>query len=259
VASSHPAVLAGARAAIASLLDSDRPRILVGIAGPPAAGKSTLAGTLATALRAEYGPDASVAVPMDGFHLANAELARLGLADRKGAPETFDAAGFAALLRRLREPVDGEVVYAPEYSRVLHESIGSAIPVPAAVRVVVVEGNYLLLPRPPWDAVRATLDLVLYLEAPAPALVDAGARAGGGDGLGGAQRRGQRGADRRYPPLRRRHPLSPVISGSLAPLLGAALAGVRRTPCARCQRRGRGSRGLRRRRQRDWRADSSAT
>jgi pantothenate kinase len=173
VASSHPAVLAGARTAIASLLSSDRPRILVGIAGPPAAGKSTLAGTLAASLRGEFGPGASVAVPMDGFHLANAELARLGLEDRKGAPETFDAAGFAALLRRLCAPADGEVVYAPEYSRVLHESIGGAIPVPAAVRVVVVEGNYLLLPRPPWDAVRAVLDVALYLEAPDPARVDA--------------------------------------------------------------------------------------
>jgi pantothenate kinase len=173
VASSHPAVVAGARAAIASLLDSDRERILVGIAGPPAAGKSTLAGTLAASLRGEFGPDASVAVPMDGFHLANAELARLDLEDRKGAPETFDAAGFAALLQRLRAPAQGEVVYAPEYSRVLHESIGGAIPVPATVRVIVVEGNYLLLPRPPWDAVRAALDLVLYLDAPDHARVDA--------------------------------------------------------------------------------------
>jgi pantothenate kinase len=173
VASSHPAVLAGARSAVAPLLESGRTRILVGIAGPPAAGKSTLAVTLAAALRTEFGPDGAVAVPMDGFHLANAELARLGLANRKGAPETFDGAGFAALLRRLSAPVDGEVVYAPEYSRVLHESIGGAIPVPAAVRVVVVEGNYLLLPRPPWNAVRPVLDLALYLEAPAPARVDA--------------------------------------------------------------------------------------
>ena len=173
MASSHPVVLAGARSAVAPLLESGRTRILVGIAGPPAAGKSTLAVTLASALRAEYGPDAAVAVPMDGFHLANAQLARLGLSDRKGAPETFDAAGFAALLHRLRAPVDDEVVYAPEYSRVLHESIGGAIPVPAAVRVVVVEGNYLLLPRPPWDAVRPVLDLALYLEAPAPVRVDA--------------------------------------------------------------------------------------
>lgn len=173
MASSHPAVLAGARSALAPLLESDHSRILVGIAGPPAAGKSTLAVTLASALRAEFGPDAAVAVPMDGFHLANAQLARLGLSDRKGAPETFDGNGFAALLHRLRAPVDGEVVYAPEYSRVLHESIGGSIPVPAAIRVVVVEGNYLLLPRPPWDAVRSVLDLALYLEAPAPVRVDA--------------------------------------------------------------------------------------
>jgi pantothenate kinase len=184
VASSHPAVLAGARTAIDTLLASDRHRLLVGIAGPPAAGKSTLAGTLVGTLCAEFGPGASVAVPMDGFHLANAELAQLGLADRKGAPETFDAAGFASLLYRLREPVDGEVVYAPEYSRVLHESIGGAIPVPAAVRVVVVEGNYLLVPKPPWDAVRSALDLVLYLEAPDPVRVDALVRRQMSRGLG---------------------------------------------------------------------------
>ncbi|GAA5191523.1 nucleoside/nucleotide kinase family protein [Rugosimonospora acidiphila] len=170
---SHPAVLAGARAAIEPLLASGDDRILVGIAGPPAAGKSTLAATLASALEHEFGPDAAVAVPMDGFHLANAQLSRLGLTDRKGAPETFDGWGFAALLARLRSPADGEVVYAPEYSRVLHESIGGAIPVPAATRIIVVEGNYLLLPEVPWTSVRKLLDLVLYLDAATPVRVDA--------------------------------------------------------------------------------------
>ena len=127
---SHPAVIAGAREALAPLADSDRRRILVGITGPPAAGKSTLAATLAEALRSAYGSGAAVAVPMDGFHLANAELHRLGLANRKGAPETFDVAGFVNLLRRLREPDEREVVYAPEFNRALNEPVGSAIPVP---------------------------------------------------------------------------------------------------------------------------------
>ena len=133
---SHPAVLAGAREALAPLVDSDRRRILVGITGPPAAGKSTLAATLAEALRSAYGSGAAVAVPMDGFHLANAELHRLGLANRKGAPETFDVAGFVNLLRRLREPDEREVVYAPEFNRALNEPVGSAIPVPASARFV---------------------------------------------------------------------------------------------------------------------------
>ena len=166
--SSHPAVLGGAREALRPLLDADRHRILVGITGAPAAGKSTLATSLVEALRAEYGPTAAIGVPMDGFHLANAELSRLGLANRKGAPETFDAAGFVHLLRRLRSPHEGEVVYAPSFNRGLNESIGSAIPVAAGVRTVVVEGNYLLLPQPPWSAVRDLLDLTLYLDAPTP-------------------------------------------------------------------------------------------
>jgi pantothenate kinase len=173
VVRSHPVVLSGAREALRPLLDSDRPRILVGIAGPPAAGKSTLAISLADALRRDHGPDAAVAIPMDGFHLANAELERLGLANRKGAPETFDAAGFVHLLSRLGTPDEAEVVYAPEFNRSLNESIGSAIPVPASVRTVVVEGNYLLLPRPPWARVRDLLDLVLYVDAPTPTRIEA--------------------------------------------------------------------------------------
>ena len=173
MARSHPVVLSGARGALDPLLASGRRRILVGIAGPPAAGKSTLAVSLADALRREYGPDAAVSVPMDGFHLANPELVRLGLADRKGAPETFDAAGFVHLLTRLRAAPEDEIVYAPQFNRALNESIGSAIPVPPSVRVVVVEGNYLLLPDPPWAPVRTLLDLVLYVDAPTPTRVQA--------------------------------------------------------------------------------------
>ena len=132
---------------------------MVGIAGPPGAGKSTLASDVAAAL----GPDA-VVVPMDGFHLANAELERLGLANRKGAPETFDARGFVALLERIARA--DELVYAPAYSRVLHESIGGAIAIPRTARVIISEGNYLLVPTEPWARVRALLDVAIYLDAP---------------------------------------------------------------------------------------------
>jgi pantothenate kinase len=172
VAASHPLLIAAARNALAPLLDSGRPRLIVGIAGAPAAGKSTLAVSLTNALRAEFGEHGAVAVQMDGFHLANAELARLGLADRKGAPETFDAAGFVHLLRRLREPAP-ETVYAPVFNRTLNESIGSAVPIPPRVRCIVVEGNYLLVPRQPWAPVRDLLDLALYVEAPNGVRMDA--------------------------------------------------------------------------------------
>jgi len=160
---SHPDLVDGARAAIDMVLRSGRPRLLIGIAGAPAAGKSTLASSLTRALNREFGPSTAVAVGMDGFHLANSQLIRLGLTGRKGAPDTFDVAGFVSLLRRLRDRE--ELVYAPEYSRTLHESIGSAIPVPAGVRVILIEGNYLLIPGGAWAQVRPLLDFAIYVEA----------------------------------------------------------------------------------------------
>lgn len=156
-------LLADTLALVRPALATGTGRLLVGIAGPPAAGKSTLARAVADALVEQDGVPA-VAVGMDGFHLANAELARLGLSDRKGAPETFDAYGFVHLLRRLRAA--DEPVYAPTYSRVVHESIGSALPVPVDTRVVVVEGNYLLLRAQPWARVRELLDLAVYVAVP---------------------------------------------------------------------------------------------
>lgn len=136
---------------------------MLGIAGGPGAGKTTLAEHLVRALNAG-GPHRAAHVPMDGFHLADAELERLGRRDRKGAPDTFDPAGYAALLRRLREDPD-EVVYAPGFERVLEQPVAGAIPVPPAARIVVTEGNYLLLAEGSWGRVRPCLDEVWFCEA----------------------------------------------------------------------------------------------
>lgn len=128
-------------------------RRVLGIAGAPGAGKSTLAAQVATALG-----DVCVVVPMDGFHLAQRELERLGRAERKGAPDTFDADGYVALLRRLRDPRPGHVVYAPEYRRDLRNPVAGAVAVPPDVPLVVTEGNYLLLDDHGFAPVRALLD-----------------------------------------------------------------------------------------------------
>jgi pantothenate kinase len=133
-------------------------RGILGISGAPGAGKSTLAADLVAAV----GPDA-VVVPMDGFHLHDAELARLGLSRRKGAPETFDVAGYVALLRRLRSETE-HVVYAPEFDRSREESVAGAIAVRPAHRLVVTEGNYLLLDEPGWSDVLPLLDEAWFVE-----------------------------------------------------------------------------------------------
>ncbi len=137
------------------------PRRLLGLVGPPGSGKSTVAQALADALGA-----AAVVVPMDGFHLAQIELERLQRAHRKGAPDTFDSAGYVALLRRLRQPVPDEVVYAPTFNRSLEEPIAGAVPVPPEVPLVITEGNYLLLPDGHWAQVAPLLDEVWYVEVP---------------------------------------------------------------------------------------------
>lgn len=137
-------------------------RRVLGIAGAPGAGKSTLAARIVAGLGADV-----VLVPMDGFHLAQAELERLGRAGHKGAPDTFDAAGYLALLRRLRAPVPGEVVYAPAFDRALEEPVAGSVAVPAGVPLVVTEGNYLLVDEGPWSGVRDLLDEAWFL-APEP-------------------------------------------------------------------------------------------
>lgn len=132
-------------------------RWMVGIAGAPGAGKSTLAAAVVERLGV-----AAVLVPLDGFHLADDVLAALGRSDRKGAPDTFDVAGYLALLGRLRRPTE-EVVYAPRFRRELELAEAGAIAVPPEVPVVVTEGNYLLGDEP-FAAVQGLLDETWFVD-----------------------------------------------------------------------------------------------
>ena len=137
-------------------------RRIIGIAGAPGAGKTTYAEELVAESVRDGVPAAHL--PMDGFHLADVALRRLGLLDRKGAPETFDAWGYAALLRRVREAT--ETVWAPGFERDLEQPLAGAIALEPDVELVVTEGNYLLLDRPEWRAVRDALDEVWFLDCP---------------------------------------------------------------------------------------------
>ena len=144
-------------------------RALLGITGAPGDGKSTFAGDLAERLRAD---GATVAlVPMDGFHLPQAELVRLGLRDVMGRIDTFDAEGYLALLRRLRDET-GRTVTAPDFDRTVEEPVADAIRVEPDVRLVLTEGNYLLDDEPPWPDVRAMLDEVWFVETDETARVE---------------------------------------------------------------------------------------
>jgi pantothenate kinase len=143
-----PELLARAQA----LIDRGGRRLL-GIVGTPGSGKSTLAQLLADALGEQ-----AVVVPMDGFHLANRELARLGRAARKGAPDTFDVGGYRALLARLKQQQQDETIYAPLFQREIEESIAGAITILPQTRLVISEGNYLLLSQGPWASIAPIFD-----------------------------------------------------------------------------------------------------
>ena len=133
-------------------------RTLLGICGAPGAGKSTVARLLADRL----GPQVLV-VPMDGFHLHDQELTRLDRLDRKGAPDTFDIDGYLTLLGRIRAAAD-RTIYAPSFDRGLEVSLAGAIPVLPEHRLVITEGNYLLLDAPGWRDVRDLLDECWFVE-----------------------------------------------------------------------------------------------
>ena len=146
------------RARLQTLVNSQT-RKIVGLVGAPGAGKSTVASVMHAAFAA-----VSQVVPMDGYHLANVELARLGRTDRKGAPDTFDSAGYVALLRRLRDQAADEIVYAPAFLREIEEPVAGAIPIFPETRLVITEGNYLLLESGHWAEVAGLLDEVWYVD-----------------------------------------------------------------------------------------------
>lgn len=133
-------------------------RFLTALAGPPGAGKSTLAAELVSLLG-----QGAKAVPMDGFHYDDAVLLARGARDRKGAPDTFDAHGFFHLLRRLR--VEGEVAI-PLFDRDLEISRAGADIIGPDDRLLIVEGNYLLLIETPWDQAAPLFDLTVWIDVP---------------------------------------------------------------------------------------------
>ncbi|WP_131104111.1 nucleoside/nucleotide kinase family protein [Ornithinimicrobium sufpigmenti] len=159
-ADSLPDLVADARA-----LAGRGRRTILGLTGAPGAGKSTLAAALADTL----GPELVAVVPMDGFHLSNEILHARGARGRKGAIDTFDDAGYAALLTRLRDQGPDEIVYAPTYDRDLETAIGSALPVLPTVPLVLTEGNYLLSPDGAWPLARAAMDEVWFVDLDATA------------------------------------------------------------------------------------------
>jgi pantothenate kinase len=136
-------------------------RLIVAIAGPPGSGKSTASASLCTAINMAQA-DTAVVVPMDGFHLDNAILDAMDLRKRKGSPPTFDSAGFEVLLQRLRN--QNEDIAIPLFDRKLDLARAGAGIVKADQRILLVEGNYLLLDQPPWDRLAPLFDVTIFLE-----------------------------------------------------------------------------------------------
>jgi pantothenate kinase len=132
-------------------------RALLGIAGCPGVGKSTLSDAITGSVKS------SVVVPMDGFHMLNEDLVRLGRRDCKGAPDTFDADAYIAMLDRVRRQTI-EVITAPRYDRAASAPVPDAIVIDPHVALVITEGNYLLLDQSPWAAVRSLLDEVWFVD-----------------------------------------------------------------------------------------------
>lgn len=139
-------------------------RTIVALAGPPGAGKSTLAETLAARLNAGASGSAAV-LPMDGYHFDDRLLEARGWRARKGAPETFDVAGLRHMLGRLKRNEEPEIA-VPLFDRDLEIARAGAGLVPQTVSRLIVEGNYLLLDRPGWSDLAPLYDLKVMIAVP---------------------------------------------------------------------------------------------
>jgi pantothenate kinase len=144
---------------ISALLLDRQTRVLIGIAGKPGSGKSTLSAYLLQELKSSE----VTVVPMDGYHLSNTVLQELGRADRKGAPDTFDVAGFASLLQRIRAEKSVDIYY-PVFDRSIEESIAAQGVVTQKTKVVIIEGNYLLHDTGGWEAIADLLDEIWFID-----------------------------------------------------------------------------------------------
>lgn len=149
-------------AELAADLVVDRRRAILGVAGAPGAGKTTFVEALVAEVARTHGPTWVAHLPMDGFHLADVQLRRLGAMGRKGAADTFDVYGYAHILHRVRANPEEEI-YVPGFERELEQPISAALVIPSAARLVVTEGNYLLHDEQPWPEARAELDEVWYV------------------------------------------------------------------------------------------------
>lgn len=139
-------------------------RVICAVAGAPGSGKSTLAEGLVERINAEE-PGAAALLPMDGFHYDDLHLVPAGLRPRKGAPETFDVGGLFHALRRMRAR-DEETVAVPVFDRAIEIARAGARLIPASARLIVCEGNWLLLREPPWDRLRPLFDVTVMIEVP---------------------------------------------------------------------------------------------
>jgi pantothenate kinase len=138
-------------------------RIVVGLAGGPGVGKSTLASQIVQTLNS-LTPNSAAFVPMDGFHMRHSKLEALGTVKDKGAPHTFEGAEFVEFLRRLKAA--DRAMSGPGYSRKIEDVVDDAFTVGPETKVLVTEGNYLLLGESPWDAVKSLLDLAVFISLP---------------------------------------------------------------------------------------------
>ena len=150
---------------VALTLASSRRRAILGLAGPPGAGKSVLAALIVQDAKRQLGEAAVGFVPLDGFHLSNAQLQLLERQGRKGAPDTFDVWGYLALIQRILAKPDVDV-YVPEYDRALHEPVAARLVVEPEAKLIVTEGNYLALDQPGWRDIGALLSELWYVDAP---------------------------------------------------------------------------------------------